>query len=543
MDDELEFMTRSARRRATGVTVGGATRSREIGSTAAQGEDDNNVRQKADVSPVQPPRVFEKVAKATEGNMFVAFEVFITLLLVWNCFEIPFRVAFLPLLQPLPVAFLIVASLIDWLFIADCVLRFFKPYMHRRGYIVRDKVKIRRNYVRSWFVFDLLSSIPWDFMVLIMQQASPRIIENDISWMRFVITTRLLRLPSIFSRLLQWEVTVKQNVNVVLFRASRLLIAMLLWLSAFSCIMNLIADLENLPLSWRTSREIPAQLATELGNPFMYYLNGLYWAIATFTTVCYGDFVATTVGERAFIFFYVFLDVIFFAYICGSIASWLQASEKSRLEMVHQLVTVKKYAAFRGLPPELTQDLLRFVRFEFLAQKKESNDSKFLLEIHPSLRVEAAEHIRDTILMNWTFAMLVDAAFLTGMVVHMRQSHYNSGENIITRGSIGSKMFVLLTGTVKVVGGETFSQKGIIIGERALFEGNTQRMNTVQAVKECEFLCLRHRDLLELLDLYPSNRIICDRYVASHSPFPEVYGSVRLGGDIGDDFAGSMKHI
>ena len=143
-------------------------------------------------------------------------------------------------------------------------------------------------------------------MVLVMQQASPRIIENDISWMRFVITTRLLRLPSIFSRLLQWEVTVKQNVNVVWFRASRLLIGLLLWLSAFSCIMNLIADVENLPLSWRTNREIPAQLATELGNPFMYYLNGLYWAMATFTTVCYGDFVANTAGERAFMFFYVF---------------------------------------------------------------------------------------------------------------------------------------------------------------------------------------------------------------------------------------------
>ena len=125
----------------SGTRRAGATR-REVGSSvssprpAAEGRDSD---QKAPVSTAQSPRVFEKVAKATEGNMFVAFEVFITLLLVWNCFEIPFRVAFLPLLQPLPVAFLIVASLIDWLFIADCVLRFFKPYMHRRGYIVREQ--------------------------------------------------------------------------------------------------------------------------------------------------------------------------------------------------------------------------------------------------------------------------------------------------------------------------------------------------------------------------------------------------------------------
>ena len=181
MDEELEFMTRSFQRRATGVatvaTRSGGTR-REVGALATAEEGD--LDKKTAVSSAKSSRVFEKVAKATEGNMFVAFEVFITLLLVWNCFEIPFRVAFLPLLQPLPVAFLIVASVIDWFFIFDCVLRFFKPYMHRRGYIVRDRTEIRRNYLRSWFVFDFLSSIPWDFMVLIIQQASPRIIENDI---------------------------------------------------------------------------------------------------------------------------------------------------------------------------------------------------------------------------------------------------------------------------------------------------------------------------------------------------------------------------
>ena len=109
---------------------------------------------------------------------------------------------------------------------------------------------------------------------------------------------------------------------------------------------------------------------------------------------------------------------------------------------------------------------------------------------------------------------------------------------------VGSKMFVLLTGSVKVVGGETYGQKGTVIGEHALFEGNTKRTGTVQAVKECEFLCLKHhRDFLELLDLYPSNRAICERYVASYSPFPEIYGSVRLCGDIGDDFVGSSMQI
>jgi hypothetical protein len=113
--------------------------------------------------------------------------------------------------------------------------------------------------------------------------------------------------------------------------------------------VNLIADVENNPLSWRTFQEIPAQLFFEMGNAFMFYVNGLYWGAITFNTVCYGDFHANTAGERAWLFFYIYLNIIFFAYITGSVVSWLQAAEKKRLAVVENLVLVKKYAQFRGM--------------------------------------------------------------------------------------------------------------------------------------------------------------------------------------------------
>jgi hypothetical protein len=170
----------------------------------------------------------------------VGFDVFITLLLIWNSFEIPFRIALLPEIEPLPIDFLIVASLVDWFFIADCAFRFYKPYLHRLGYVVFAPWEIRRHYLTRWFVLDVISSIPWDFMTLCMSMASPTLVASQEFWLRYVIVTRLVRLPSIFSRLQEWELTSKWNISVVWFRAARIILGLLLWINAFSCIVNLI---------------------------------------------------------------------------------------------------------------------------------------------------------------------------------------------------------------------------------------------------------------------------------------------------------------
>jgi hypothetical protein len=135
-----------------------------------------------------------------EEPAFVAFEIVMTVLLVWNCFEIPFRIAFLPFLkanccfsfyyllihkQPLPYQFLIVAALVDWCFVLDCCVRFFRPYLHPRGYVVRSPTEIRRHYVKTWFVLDVVSSIPWDFMTLCMTLAAPALLASQEFWLRY----------------------------------------------------------------------------------------------------------------------------------------------------------------------------------------------------------------------------------------------------------------------------------------------------------------------------------------------------------------------
>lgn len=124
---------------------------------------------------------------------------------------------------------------------------------------------------------------------------------------------------------------------------------------------------EMLDLSWPNDGP-PPQVALDKADPFALYEAGLYWTVVTFTTIGYGDFNATTIGERAFIFFYVFFNVWILALIVGTVTSWLQKAEASRAKLAAKLDDAKAYCAFRGLPRDLAGDLQRYHRFNASAQ-------------------------------------------------------------------------------------------------------------------------------------------------------------------------------
>lgn len=57
---------------------------------------------------------------------------------------------------------LVVDSIVDVIFFIDIVLNFHTTYVGPGGEVVSDPKVIRLNYLKSWFVIDLLSCLPYD---------------------------------------------------------------------------------------------------------------------------------------------------------------------------------------------------------------------------------------------------------------------------------------------------------------------------------------------------------------------------------------------
>ena len=60
------------------------------------------------------------------------------------------------------VSLLVVDSIVDVVFFIDIVLNFHTTYVGSGGEVVSDPKVIRINYLKSWFVIDLLSCLPYD---------------------------------------------------------------------------------------------------------------------------------------------------------------------------------------------------------------------------------------------------------------------------------------------------------------------------------------------------------------------------------------------
>ena len=79
----------------------------------------------------------------------------------YTAIMVPFNVAFKNKTSE-DVSLLVVDSIVDVIFFIDIVLNFHTTFVGPGGEVVSDPKIIRMNYLKSWFIIDLLSCLPYD---------------------------------------------------------------------------------------------------------------------------------------------------------------------------------------------------------------------------------------------------------------------------------------------------------------------------------------------------------------------------------------------
>lgn len=105
----------------------------------------------------------------------------------------------------------------DTIFLVDLVMNFRTGIVNEESSeIILDPKVIKMNYLKSWFVVDFLSSIPVDYIFLIVEKGFDSEVYKTARALRIVRFTkilsllRLLRLSRLIRYIHQWE-EVRQN--------------------------------------------------------------------------------------------------------------------------------------------------------------------------------------------------------------------------------------------------------------------------------------------------------------------------------------------
>jgi hypothetical protein len=84
--------------------------------------------------------------------------VFIIMLLIYTATYVPYKICFEDETSD---AHFVFDLLVDFFFLIDIILTFFTAYQDNYGSIVTRKSLIAKNYIRGFFVIDVLTTFPF----------------------------------------------------------------------------------------------------------------------------------------------------------------------------------------------------------------------------------------------------------------------------------------------------------------------------------------------------------------------------------------------
>uniref|UniRef100_A0A8C3AGK7 Potassium voltage-gated channel subfamily H member 5 n=1 Tax=Cyclopterus lumpus TaxID=8103 RepID=A0A8C3AGK7_CYCLU len=229
----------------------------------------------------------------------------ILVLTFYTAIMVPYNVSFKTKQNNL--AWLVLDSVVDIIFLIDIVLNFHTTFVGPAGEVVSDAKLIRMNYLKTWFVIDLLSCLPYDII-----NAFEHVNEGLSSLFSSLKVVRLLRLGRV-ARKLDHYLEYGAAVLVLLVCVFGLVAH---WLA---CIWYSIGDYEVIDETTNTIKTDSwlYQLALSIGTPYRYnasgtgqweggpnkdtlYISSLYFTMTSLTTIGFGNIAPATDGEKIF---------------------------------------------------------------------------------------------------------------------------------------------------------------------------------------------------------------------------------------------------
>jgi CRP-like cAMP-binding protein len=381
-----------------------------------------------------------------------------------------------------------ISLFIDCVFMTEILVTFNLAFITGDDQLVCSRRKIATNYLTSGFAVDVMTVFPF---YLISSSNSNQLfgLLRVFRLLKLLKARRLTDFLKRFEQISYFKSLNKQiQENLAIVRLVGFLCVVFILLHISACIWHFVARFEeNEPETWVTAfglRDKPNGIR---------YLSSLYFSMAVFTTVGYGDILPVTSSEKIFTTIWLFFGVGLYSFFISSISSLLTASSIRRATLNDKLIMYSVLSKDMRLSDDLAKVIAAVVADEeqttLLSFKQRHAAVRF---IPKTARVEVATSAYEGAVNGVPFLSSQNSSFLSNIVPLLKYRRIERNSWVYTKGEFAEEIFFLVKGRINyITNGYIFKTmvQGAYFGEIEVLD-STARAFGVSSEEDSEMLVM-----------------------------------------------------
>ncbi|KAF7813477.1 potassium channel SKOR-like [Senna tora] len=362
-------------------------------------------------------------------------------------------------------------------FLVDIIVRFFVAYRDTHSYcMVYNRNQIAMRYLKSRFLVDFLSCLPWDYIYKATGRKEP------VRYLLWIRLSRACRVTEFFERL---EKDIR--INYLFTRIVKLLVVELYCTHTAACIFYYLAT--TLPPSeegytWIGSLQMGDYSYSDFRhiNLWKRYVTSLYFAIVTMATV--GKILAYLLPK--------FVALI------------VKGSKTERFR--DKMTDIIKYMNKNNLDKQISKAIKGHLRLQY---DRSYTEAAVLQDIPASIRTKISVNLYEQFIQKVSLFKGCSMGFIKQIAIRVHEEFFLPGEVIMEQENVADQLYLVCHGELDEIRTEDGDKEEITnhlqnycsFGEVS-FLCNIPQPSMIRAREFCKVLRLDKHSFTEALKIY-----------------------------------------